>query len=290
MAIESPETVGIVGAGTMGAGIAQVAALSGCEVLLHDLSASILAGAMDRINRELEAAIQKGRLDRMSKREVIARIHPRPDFHDLAQGALIIEAALEDLQVKREIFSRLDATCRQEAILATNTSSLSITTIASITKRPDRVVGMHFFNPAPSMKLVEVVRGRDTSETTVQAVVELAKRFGKTPVVVKDSPGFVVNRVARPFYGEALRILGEGIATVEEIDRIVKKEGGFIMGPFELMDLIGIDINYQVTKSIYEQSFFEPRYRPHPIQKQMVDAGMLGRKTGRGFYNYPKEN
>jgi len=201
---------------------------------------------------------------------------------------VVIEAAIQQIQAKKEIFKRLESICPPETILATNTSSLSITEIAAATERRDRTIGMHFFNPAHVMRLVEVVRGHETSEKTVQHIIDLAKSWGKTPVTVNDTPGFIVNRIARPFYGEALRILGEGIASLEDIDRIVKSEGGFKMGPFELMDLVGIALNYEVTKSIYEQTFHEPRYRPHPIQKQMVESGLLGRKSGRGFYYYEK--
>ncbi len=204
----------------------------------------------------------------------------------MGNADFIIEAVAEDLNVKKEIFKKLDAIVAPEAILTSNTSSLSISAIASLTKTPESVVGMHFFNPPALMKLVEVVRGRQTSDETTKTACDLALRMKKIPVVCKDTPGFIVNRVARPFYGEALRLLAEGVATVEEIDMIVKMEGGFKMGPFELMDLIGIDVNYAVTKSVYEQFFHEPRFRPHPIQRQMVEAGTLGRKTKKGFYTY----
>ena len=285
-----PKTIGIVGAGTMGAGIAYVASLAEFEVLLHDLTGDILSRALRSIHQNLETAIEKGKLSSSVKSEILARVHPSTNFRDLADAEVIIEAALEDLTTKKSIFLRLDEMCREATILATNTSSLSVTALAAATKRPERVVGMHFFNPPHLMKLVEIVRGHETSEATLRETKELAKKLRKTPVFAKDTPGFIVNRIARPYYGEALRIFGEGIASIEEIDRILRTEGGFKMGPFELMDLIGIDVNYEVTKSIYEQTFHEPRYRPHRIQKQMVESGLLGKKTGRGFYDYPKSS
>jgi 3-hydroxybutyryl-CoA dehydrogenase len=279
-------TIGIIGSGTMGSGIAEVAALAKFDVVLQDVSKSAVATAIERIKQNLNRAVGRDRITAVDATEALYRIHATDDSGQLSSSDFIIEAAPEGLNVKREIFERLDAILASEAILATNTSSLSITSIAATTKRPQQVVGMHFFNPPPLMKLVEVVAGKETSSETVAATAELVRKMGKTPVVCKDTPGFIVNRVARPFYGEALRLLGEGVASVEEIDRIVKLEGGFKMGPFELMDLIGIDVNFAVTKSVYEQFFHEPRFRPHPIQRQMVEAGTLGRKTKKGFYSY----
>ncbi len=280
------KTVGIVGAGTMGNGIAQVAARAGFDVVLYDISAEVLKGAMARIKADFRRWVEKGKITATEATEALSAIHPRRNFGDMGNADFIIEAAAEDLNVKKEIFKKLDAIVAPEAILTSNTSSLSISAIASMTKTPESVVGMHFFNPPALMKLVEVVRGRQTSDETTKTACDLALRMKKIPVVCKDTPGFIVNRVARPFYGEALRLLAEGVATVEEIDMIVKMEGGFRMGPFELMDLIGIDVNYAVTKSVYEQFFHEPRFRPHPIQRQMVEAGTLGRKTKKGFYTY----
>jgi 3-hydroxybutyryl-CoA dehydrogenase len=280
-------TIGIIGAGTMGSGIAHVAALAGFEVLLHDASPEVLKRAMERLKGDLRNSTAKGRLSLTEATEALAAIHPRRTVSDLGEADFIIEAAVEDLAVKKDIFRKLDAIVRPDVVLATNTSSLSITAIGSLTRTPESVVGMHFFNPPPLMKLVEVVRGAQTGDAAVTAACDLALAMKKTPVVCSDTPGFIVNRVARSFYGEALRMLGEGVATVEEIDRIIRLEGGFRMGPFELMDLIGIDVNYAVTQSIYEQFFHEPRFRPHPIQRRMVEAGLLGRKTGKGFYHYP---
>ncbi len=279
-------TIGIIGAGTMGSGIAEVAASAGFQVLLNDVSEQALAGGMARIKQSLNRAVEKDRITAVAATEIYARIHAVATLAELQSADIVIEAVQEDVNVKRELFQNLDAMLRPEALLASNTSSLSITSLAAVTARAGRVVGIHFFNPPPVMKLVEVVRGKHTSDATIHTTVELARRLGKTPVVCKDTPGFIVNRVARPFYGEALRLLGEGIAPVEVIDRIVRLEGGFKMGPFELMDLIGIDVNYAVTQSVYEQFFHEPRFRPHPIQRQMVEAGTLGRKTKRGFYTY----
>lgn len=279
-------TIGIIGAGTMGSGIAEVAALAGFNVVLNDVSQQATDAGLDRIRQDLNRSVEKNRISALVATESFARIKASETFSALGAVDFVVEAVLEDIEIKRKLFQKLDEMLKPEALLATNTSSLSVTSIASTVKRSARVVGMHFFNPPPLMKLVEVVRGKQTSDETVDATVELARKMGKTPVVCKDTPGFIVNRVARPFYGEALRLLGEGVASVEEIDRIVKKEGGFKMGPFELMDLIGIDVNYAVTNSVYEQFFHEPRFRPHPIQRQMVEAGTLGRKTKKGFYHY----
>jgi 3-hydroxybutyryl-CoA dehydrogenase len=280
------KTIGIVGAGTMGSGIAEVAALAGFEVIMYDVNDEALRSGMERIRTDLKRSIEKQKMTDDDASAALARVHPRSSLDDLAPSDFVIEAALEDIELKKAIFAHLSRITARTTILASNTSSLSITSLASFTTKPDNVVGMHFFNPPPLMKLVEVVRGNRTSDETLAATSELARTLKKEPVVCNDTPGFIVNRVARPFYGEALRLLGEGVADVATIDRIVKASGGFKMGPFELMDLIGIDVNYAVTKSVYEQFFHEPRFRPHPIQRQMVEAGTLGRKTKKGFYSY----
>lgn len=281
-------TIGIIGAGTMGSGIAYVAATAGRPVLLNDISDERLHNALQHIQSLLAKAVEKKLLSPSTADEAVLRIRTSQHIADLSPATIVIEAASEDIGVKKDIFRQLDSACADDAIFATNTSSLSITDLASATKQPERIAGMHFFNPPHIMKLVEVIRGDLTTDQTISTLVELTTSFGKAPVVVKDTPGFIVNRVARPFYLEALRLLGEGVSTVEEVDRIVRLEGGFKMGPFELMDLIGIDVNYAVTQSVYEQFFNEPRFRPHPIQRRMVQAGILGRKTGKGFYEYPK--
>ncbi len=278
--------IGIIGAGTMGSGIAQVAAVAGYGVILYDIEAPALDRSMKQIENNLAKAIEKNKLTAAEKETALAKIKTSVDFSQLKNSTTVIEAAAERLDIKQGIFQRLDDLLPHESIIATNTSSLSVTVLGAATRRPDRVIGIHFFNPAHIMKLVEIIKGIETSHTTISRITSLAKEFGKTPVLASDTPGFIVNRIARPFYGEALRLLGEGVASADEIDRIVKKSGGFKMGPFELMDLIGIDINFSVSKSVYEQFFHEPRYRPHPIQQQMVDANLLGRKTGKGFYEY----
>jgi 3-hydroxybutyryl-CoA dehydrogenase len=269
--------IGIVGAGTMGAGIALVVLKVGLPVVLQDASREALERATVYLRKHLD---RSGRTDLLKNLVIVDRLG------DLARSRVVVEAAPEDLSLKQRIFSDLDRLCPPPAILATNTSTLSVTAIASAAVSAERVAGLHFFNPPPLMPLVEVARGARTAEATIEALVALVERLGKTPVVTADTPGFIVNRVARPFYGEALRILGEGTATHEQIDRIVEQGAGFRMGPFRLMDLIGLDVNYAATRSMWEQTFGEPRYRPHSIQARMVEQGDLGRKTGRGFYTY----
>ena len=269
--------LGVVGAGTMGSGIALTALSAGLAVALHDTSPEALGRADIYLRKHLQKAGKEAALDGLRQ---------TAQLKELADCDVIIEAAPEDLGLKQTLFAELDRLCPPPALLATNTSTLSVTAIASATATPERIAGLHFFNPAPLMPLVEVARGAHSDPSTIETLVRLIGQMGKTPVVTADTPGFIVNRVARPFYGEALRILGEGTAPHDQIDRIVELGAGFRMGPFRLMDLIGIDVNFAATRSMWEQTFGEPRYRPHPIQERMVQQGTLGRKTGRGFYVY----
>ena len=280
--------IGIVGAGTMGSGIAAVSALAGYDVSLSDNSPPALTASRVRIESDLRKSVTKGKLTDEGFTHALQRISFEQSVDSLSGCGIVIECAVENLGIKQNIFAELGRICGAETLLATNTSSLPVTTIASGVTERSRVIGLHFFNPPLLMKLVEVIRGEQSGESFLQQGVAFVQTLGKTAVLVRDTPGFIVNRVARPFYGEALKILGEGIATVEQIDRIVTSEGGFKMGPFELMDLIGIDVNLAVTASMYEQTYGEPRYRPHIIQQQMVASGHLGRKTGKGFYTYPR--
>lgn len=275
---------GVCGAGTMGIGIAYAAASIGYQVKLYDLNDEILSRGEGIVAKFLAAGIERGKLTQEQADALRGRITMTSDLNGLAGASVVVEAIIERLDIKQELFRRLEEILAEDAILATNTSSLPVTEIANGLKHPERVVGMHFFNPAHIMKLVEVIEGFRTSEETMRRTVELSREMEKVPVRAKDTPGFIVNRVARNFYGEAFRIVGEGAASHEQIDCCMKAVG-FRMGPFELMDLIGIDINFAVTQSVYEQYFDEARFRPHLIQKKMVESGRLGKKSGGGFYS-----
>lgn len=281
--------VGVIGAGTMGRGIAQIAATQGHDVILQEIDKATLENARTNLESILTRLEEKDRLRGETARIVLDRIQFTSDINPLKGCELVIEAVIESLAVKKEIFSKLEEIVTSECILATNTSSLSITSIASACQHPERVLGIHFFNPAPLMPLVEIIPGIRTSNSVTRTARSLINEWGKTTVLAKDTPGFIVNRVARPFYGEALRILEEGIADAATIDWAMKEIGGFKMGPFELMDLIGNDVNLKVTETVFEQFFFDSRFKPSVVQKRMVEAGWLGKKSGKGYYDYSED-
>jgi 3-hydroxybutyryl-CoA dehydrogenase len=278
--------VGVVGAGTMGAGIAQLACLSGARTLLHDPLAEALERGVARIRRDLRRGADRGRWTAGEAEAAATRLEPVAALNDLAPCDVVIEAAPEDLALKRELFGALATVVADDCVLATNTSSLPVTAIAATVPGPERVVGMHFFNPAPLMRLVEVVAGEASGEAALQRATKLGEAMGRRVIHAADVPGFLVNRCNRPFGLEGLRLLQERVADVETIDRIARLGGGFRMGPFELQDLVGIDVGLEIAKSFFELSFGEPRWRPSPLSARMVAAGRLGRKTGRGWYSY----
>ena len=277
--------VGVIGAGAMGSGIAQVAAQAGHQVILIDQNEEALERSQTALAKVCSRLVEKGRWTNEQSAAVQGRIQRTGDWSLLQPCELIIEAIVENLEVKVEVFQNVERIVHDEAIIASNTSSLSLTAIAGKLTRPGRFLGLHFFNPAPLMALVEVIPALQTDSTHIESALALMKLWGKEPVVARDTPGFIVNRVARPFYGEALRIAEEGLADFATIDGAMRSVG-FRMGPFELMDLIGNDVNYAVTCSVFEAFYYDPRYRPSLIQKQHVDAGWLGRKSGRGYYEY----
>ena len=281
--------IGVLGAGTMGAGIAQVAAQAGFATFLYDISQEFIDRGLGRIRSFLQGSRERGKITADQEKQILDRLHGTTRLEEFRGTALIIEAAPEELELKRDIFKRLDSLCAVETLIATNTSSFSVTAIAASTQYPERVLGLHFFNPPALMALVEVIQGDRTTSETIEKATGLMREMGKTPARAKDTPGFIVNRIARPFYNEALRILSDGDASVESIDRIMKEAGNFRMGPFELMDLIGNDVNFAATESLYRSFFEDPRFRPSPIQHRMVMGGNLGRKTSRGFYIYGKK-
>jgi 3-hydroxybutyryl-CoA dehydrogenase len=284
--VTTGDAVAVVGAGTMGAGIAEVAARSGHPVRLQDSGDGVAEQAVAAIRRRLGRDAERGRLPRDVADAAALRVKAVPQLTDLAGCALVVEAVVEDLDVKRRVFACIEDVVGEDAMLATNTSSISVTAIGSGLRHPGRLVGLHFFNPAARMELVEVVRGDATATKAVEAAADLARTWGKTPVVCAPTPGFVVNRIARPFYGEALRLVEIRAASPATVDAVLREAGGFRMGPFELADLIGHDVNLTVSRSIWERTFHDPRYTPTVWQQRLVDAGRLGRKTGRGVYAY----
>src|ERR1035437_4308055 len=288
--VDAPRVIGVAGAGTMGAGIAQLACQSGARTLLHDPDPEALASGIERVQAQLQRSAQRGRLSEDAARRAAACLHGAAGLKDLAPAELVIEAAPERLEIKRELFTALSTeVVSEQCVLATNTSSLLVTAVASAARAPERVVGMHFFNPAPLMRLLEVVSGAESSPAALALARAAGEAMGKHVIDAADGPGFLVNRCNRPFGLEALRLLTERIASIEEIDRACRLGGGFRMGPFELMDLVGVDVGLDVSRSFYEQSFGEPRWRPSPITVRTVAAGRLGRKSGRGYYDYPAQ-
>lgn len=281
--------VGIIGSGTMGSGIAQVAATSGCSVKLYDTNQEALDKAKASLEKILNRLIEKGRIDSKEKSRIQDNISYVDSLKDLADSNLTIEAIIENLDIKKKVFSELESYVSADCIIASNTSSLSIASIASSLQKPERCVGIHFFNPAPLMKLVEVIPAVQTSKAVLDKSVDIIKNWKKTVAIAKDTPGFIVNRVARPFYGESLRIYEEGIADFATIDHSLKTLGGFRMGPFELMDFIGNDVNYTVTEMVFIAFYFDPRYKPSFTQKRFAEAGYLGRKSGKGYYDYSQD-
>jgi 3-hydroxybutyryl-CoA dehydrogenase len=278
--------IGILGSGSMGSGIAQVAATAGHEVLVFDTNPAARKLAQENLLKILTRLAGKGKIDDPTAKAIFGRVYFVDNMPALAECGLVIEAIVEDLAIKKSVFEKLEAITSKDCILATNTSSLSVAAIAAACDKPERVLGIHFFNPAPLMKLVEIIPAIQTDAGAVKRAKMLIESWEKLAVLAKDTPGFIVNRVARPFYGEALRILEEGIADVATIDWAMTELGGFRMGPFTLMDFIGNDVNYTVTETVFRAFYYDPRYKPAFTQKRLTEAGWLGRKSGRGFYNY----
>lgn len=278
--------VGIIGSGTMGIGIAQVAATSGCEVFLYDQNSVQTEKSLASLKKILTRLVEKEKISAEKSEDLFKKIKPCSELSEFKDCDLVIEAIIENKEIKTKVFQQLEEIVAEKCIISSNTSSISITSLSSELKNPKRFIGIHFFNPAPLMPLVEVIPGLLTEKTLAFEITALMESWGKVPVIAKDVPGFIVNRIARPFYGEALRIVEENIATPEQIDEAMRTVGNFKMGPFELMDLIGIDVNFSVTKTVYADYFFDPKYKPSLLQQRMSEAKLHGRKTGKGFYDY----
>ncbi len=282
--------VAVIGSGTMGSGIAQVAATSGCKVNIYDTNKGALIKSKSNLDSTLSKLVEKGKIDTTEKNRIRSNITYVDALKDLSYSDLVIEAIVENIDIKRKLFSDLENYVAPDTILASNTSSLSIASIAASCQKPERVIGIHFFNPAPLMQLVEVIPAVQTSSEVLANTIQIISDWKKIVAVTKDTPGFIVNRVARPYYSEALRIYDEGIANFQTIDYAMQKLGGFRMGPFELMDFIGNDVNYAVTESVFTAFYFDPRYKPSLTQKRLTEAGYFGRKSGKGFFDYQNEN
>ena len=280
------KNIGVIGAGSMGIGIAQIASTSGCKVFLYDQNLEIAQSALNKLKKILERLIEKKRINSNKRDEILSNIKIVSSLNDLSFSNLIIEAIIENLNIKKDLFSKLETIVHKECIIASNTSSLSITNLASSLKNPSNFIGIHFFNPAPLMPLVEIIPALQTNINLLDSIRNLLLSWNKFPVIAKDTPGFIVNRIARPFYSEALRIYDEQIADFATIDFAMKEVGGFKMGPFELMDFIGNDVNYAVTESVFKSFYYDPKYKPSLTQKQYASAGWLGRKTNKGYYDY----
>ncbi len=280
------KNIGIIGAGTMGIGIAQVAATNGCKVWVYDANAKQVETATVGLEKNLTKLVDKQKISAEKMTEILANISIATELKDFKDCELIIEAIIENKEIKTKVFTELENYVSESCVLSSNTSSISITSLGAELKKPERFIGIHFFNPAPLMPLVEVIPSLLTEKTLAEKIYDLMKEWGKTPVIAKDIPGFIVNRIARPYYGEGLRIVEENIATPEQVDEAMKTLGNFKMGPFELMDLIGVDVNFAVTTTVYKDYFYDPKYKPSLLQQRMSEAKLHGRKTGKGFYDY----
>lgn len=280
------KNVGIIGAGTMGIGIAQVAATNGCKVWVYDANAKQVETATVGLEKTLTKLVDKQKISAEKMTEILANISIATELKDFKDCELIIEAIIENKEIKTKVFTELEKHVSESCVIGSNTSSISITSLGAELQKPERFIGIHFFNPAPLMPLVEVIPSLLTEKSLAEKIYNLMKDWGKMPVIAKDIPGFIVNRIARPYYGEALRIVEENIATPEQVDEAMKTIGNFKMGPFELMDLIGVDVNFSVTTTVYKDYFYDPKYKPSLLQQRMSEAKLHGRKTGKGFYDY----